>query len=88
MNSFVHKFSFNFYETVDRYFLPLVGKVENLSKEEFEKVFGCSEAKKHSNIVYIWRCEKNIKRLKGESNIVYIGQTKQSLKKLGYFLII
>lgn len=71
----------NFYETIDKYFIPLDGKVDKLAKEKFEKVFGCSEAANNSNIVYIWRCEKNIKRLKGESNIVYIGQTKQSFKR-------
>lgn len=70
----------NFYEAIEKYFIPLSGEIEKVAKEDFEKVFGCSQAKENSNIVYIWRCEKNIKRLKGESNIVYIGQTKQSFK--------
>ncbi|WP_122209010.1 hypothetical protein [Pseudomonas viridiflava] len=67
----------NLYETVDG-FLALPDKIEIVSEECFRKVYGSGSAKKTKNIVYLFRSEKNVRRLKGESNILYIGQTKHS----------
>jgi hypothetical protein len=52
---------------------------DNLSTEDFNKVFHSVESRNAKNVIYIWRCESKIPRLKGESNIVYIGQTSKSL---------
>lgn len=46
---------------------------------DFNEVFHSAESRSAKNIVYIWRCERKIPRLKGESNIIYIGQTSKSL---------
>ena len=37
------------------------------------------ETKKPEGIVYVWRTEKGIPRLRGESPIIYIGKAKYSL---------
>ena len=50
-----------------------------LVEEDFKKVFHTREARNAKNVIYIWRCEKKIPRLKGKSNIIYIGQTSKSL---------
>jgi len=53
-------------------------------QETWKKVFGCQEAKDALNVVYIWRTDKDIPRLKDLSNIVYIGKTKTSLYERHY----
>ena len=70
----------NFYKNIEVFFEKIEGKIEKVEELEFSKVFGSESASKNKNIVYLWRCENNIKRLKGESDIIYIGQTKQSFK--------
>lgn len=71
----------NFYETVKSHFTTLPEKITNISEESFLKAYSSESAKKSKNIVYIFHCEQNIRRLKGESNILYIGQTKHSFSK-------
>jgi hypothetical protein len=73
----------NFYETIDT-FITLPEKVTSVSEEIFRKAYSPENTGKLKNIVYIWRCERNIGRLKGESNILYIGQTKHSFSKRYY----
>ena len=34
--------SSNFYDAIEKYFIPLSGKIEKFTKEDFEKVFGCT----------------------------------------------
>ena len=46
---------------------------------EVRQVFGSQEAKKASNVVYVFLCKKKIPRVKSASNILYIGQTRQNL---------
>ena len=48
-------------------------------RDELKLIFGSQGAKKASNVVYAFICEKKIPRVKSESNIIYIGKTKQSL---------
>lgn len=48
-------------------------------KIKFREIFKSDDAKKTSNVVYVWLCEKVIPRLQGRSNIIYIGKTSQSL---------
>jgi hypothetical protein len=43
-----------------------------LQRDEFKSIKG---------IVYFWRVDKKIKRIKGESNILYIGKTTQTLRQ-------
>lgn len=73
----------NFYKSVDEFF-TLPDKITTVSEECFRTVYGSESARKAKNIVYLFRCEKNIGRLKGESNILYIGQTKHSFGKRYY----
>jgi uncharacterized HAD superfamily protein len=70
----------NFYQTLES-FVSIPEKICNVTEESFRKTYASDEAKRKSNIVYLWRCEKNIQRLKGESNILYIGQTKHSFSR-------
>ncbi|MDE1226078.1 hypothetical protein MCT03_17945 [Vibrio aestuarianus] len=67
----------DFYNELDK-FTVLPGHIDSLSKSSFEAVQLSDVAKKHSNIVYVWRTEEYFPRFKGQSNILYIGQTKQS----------
>jgi len=56
-------------------------KIESLNSDAFLKAFTSEENEITGGIVYIWRTDKLIPRLKGESNIIYIGQTKQTFKQ-------
>ncbi|ORJ62517.1 hypothetical protein B5V00_04330 [Geothermobacter hydrogeniphilus] len=73
----------NFYEEIET-FETFPEKITEVTTECFKRVFGCEMARTSKNIVYIWRAEKRIKRLKGESDIIYIGQTKQSFRDRHY----
>ena len=70
----------NFYEVIDKCFTLLPEKIEEITEENFQSVFGSKTAEKNKNIVYIWKSKAKIPRLNGSSNILYIGQTKQSFK--------
>lgn len=59
-------------------FIVLPGQIDYLSQDCFKAVQLSDEAKKHRNIVYLWRTKQEFPRFKGRSNILYIGQTKQS----------
>ncbi len=63
-------------------------KIKAKTIEEFDKQLEqllCSmDAKNKKGIVYIWKLEKSISRVKGSSPIVYIGQTKNSLQSRYY----
>ncbi|WNC67538.1 hypothetical protein RI845_13550 [Thalassotalea nanhaiensis] len=58
-------------------------KITATTKEEFSVQFrnylNQDKSRNLCNIVYKWKVENNIPRMKGESNILYIGQTKRSL---------
>lgn len=72
-----------FYEEIE-IFAAFPEKIRNVTAEEFKKVFGCEMAGRSKEVVYLWRSERKIKRLKGESDILYIGQTKQSFRDRYY----
>jgi hypothetical protein len=71
------------YKEVDS-FTYFPDKIEQLTVEEFQKVYGSEEAKLNKNIVYMLLSEKPIPRLIGESRILYIGQTKNSFRTRYY----
>lgn len=71
----------NFYTTIEKLFTSFPEKIESVSEEGFRRVYDSENAKISKNIVYLFRSEKNINRLKGESNIIYIGQTIYSFNK-------
>ena len=48
---------------------------------EFRELLSSDEAKKDKGIVYFFKSQKPVPRVKGESDILYIGKTKQSLNK-------
>lgn len=73
----------NFYSEIET-FTTFPEKVANLTAEDFQKVFGCEMATKSKGIVYVWRSEREIRRLKGESDIIYIGQTMHSIRDRYY----
>lgn len=62
-------------------FKPLPERIETLTEESFRKAFLSETDEIKGGIVYIWRVDKMIPRLRGESDIVYIGQTKQTFKQ-------
>lgn len=73
----------NFYETVET-FSRFETQITDFSEESFRKAYGSECARKHRNIVYMYRSEQKVPRLKGESDILYIGQTEGSFR-LRYF---
>ena len=60
-------------------FEKLPGEITHLDADSFYNVLKSPAAMKLRGIVYLWRCEKDIPRLKGGSNIIYIGQTKNNI---------
>ena len=58
-------------------------RINATTKEEFAEQFrnylNQDKSRSLCNIVYKWKVENDIPRMKGESNILYIGQTKRSL---------
>ncbi len=71
----------NFYTAIESLFSTFPEQITCVSEENFRRVYDSEHAKKAKNIVYLFRSEKNVSRLKGESNIIYIGQTKYSFNK-------
>jgi len=75
----------NYENFINSKFYTLPDKIEiekhlkELTQDSFKKVISSKESKNARNVIYIWRAEKNIPRVKGESNIIYIGQTKRSI---------
>lgn len=47
--------------------------------QAWKSLCGSLEAKKSKEIIYLWKTEKPVTRLKGESNIIYIGKTINSI---------
>lgn len=70
----------NFYETLET-FRVLPERITSVDEATFKRVYGDKAASEEMNILYIYRTEKPIPRLKGVSDIVYIGQTKGTLKQ-------
>ena len=68
----------NLYETIQENFCQIPIRIDSFTAKSFDNAVACEQARQAKNIVYIWRSEKPIHRLKGESDILYIGQTKQS----------
>ncbi|MBQ4799540.1 hypothetical protein J8L73_10440 [Pseudoalteromonas sp. MMG006] len=56
--------------------ITISAKTEYDFKLQFESLL--EELKEPSGIVYVWRCLKDIPRLKGSSPIFYIGKAKYS----------
>ncbi|MHB8058416.1 MAG: hypothetical protein ACYDHC_11050 [Desulfuromonadaceae bacterium] len=73
----------HFYAEIET-FMAFPEKISNLAADDFRKVFGCEMAGKSKEVVYVWRSEEKIRRLKGESDIIYIGQTKHSFRERYY----
>ena len=71
------------YEEISQ-FKMLPGKIDVLSIEAFQEVYGSSDAENAKNVVYIFLSEKPVSRLVGESNILYVGQTRNSFKSRRY----
>jgi hypothetical protein len=69
----------NFYEFVERYFDAIPIRVSRLSPDSFDELFSSRWARQQKEIVYLWRSERPVPRLRGESTILYVGQTKLSL---------
>lgn len=70
----------NFYETLET-FRALPKRITSVDEATFKRVYGDIAASVEMNILYVYRTDKPIPRLKGESDIVYIGQTKGTLKQ-------
>lgn len=70
----------NFYETLS-VFRTLPERINSVEEAEFRRVYGQEDAGIDKNIVYVFRTEKPIPRLKGESDVLYIGQTKSTFKQ-------
>lgn len=73
----------NFYTEIET-FATFPEKISNLTADDFRNVFGCEMAGKSKEVVYVWRSQEKIRRLKGESDIIYIGQTKNSFRERYY----
>ena len=71
--------STKFYEEIEGFEL-LPGKIENISTEAFQAVYGSLEASRAKGVLYLFLAARPIPRLVGESRIIYIGQTKGSFK--------
>jgi hypothetical protein len=56
-------------------FRVLPERITSVDEVTFRRVYGHEEASIEKNIVYVFRTEKPIPRLRGESDVVYIGQT-------------
>lgn len=54
-------------------------KSPNQFIDDWRRVFGCNDANKDNNVVYIWKTEDDIPRLRGKSNIIYIGKTSSTI---------
>ena len=77
----------NFYEILNtsNKFHVLPEEIDSIDLDTFMRVFGDAEAGVERNIVYVFRTEKPIPRVKGESDVVYIGETKGTFRK-GYLV--
>lgn len=70
----------NFYETLEL-FRALPERITSVDEVTFRRVYGHDEAGAEKNIVYLFRTERPIPRLRGESDVVYIGQTKGAFRQ-------
>ncbi len=52
--------------------------------EQFKSVFGSEEAKKASNIIYVWATDKKMTRVRSESKVLYVGKSINSLYQRHY----
>lgn len=68
-----------FYDEIEK-FIPISEKITLVTEDCFKRVFGAESAGKMKKIVYLWRSERPIPRLKGCSDILYIGQTKSTFR--------
>jgi len=59
--------------------MNITALTEEEFREQFRFVLQRSECTSIENIVYFWKSEKPIPRVRGESNILYIGRTSRSL---------
>ena len=58
----------------------IITTTENLV-DEFKELLGSDEAKQDKKIVYFFKSQQPIPRVKGQSDILYIGKTVQTLNK-------
>jgi hypothetical protein len=70
----------NFYEALNS-FRVLPQQITSVDEDTFRRVYEDDSAGIEKNIVYVFRTERPIPRLKGESDVVYIGQTKGTFKQ-------
>ena len=68
------------YETLEL-FRSLPERITSVDEATFRRVYGHQEAGIEKNIIYVFRSERPIPRLRGESDVVYIGQTKGTFRK-------
>jgi hypothetical protein len=69
-----------FYQTLEL-FRTLPERITSADEASFRRAYGQQEAAVERNIVYVFRAERPIPRLRGESDVVYIGQTKGTFRQ-------
>lgn len=67
----------NFDDLLDKF--TEVGVITELTPQNFIDAFHSEESKKNKEIIYVWRTDQKVRRLKGESDILYIGKSVNSL---------
>lgn len=70
----------NFYEALER-FQTFPESIATCDETAFRRVYGSPSAGIEKNIVYLFRSERPVPRLKGVSDVLYIGQTKWTFRK-------
>ncbi len=48
---------------------------------EFKELFSSSQAKNAKGVIYFWRSQEDVPRVRGKSYVLYIGRAKQSLNQ-------
>jgi hypothetical protein len=70
----------SFYNSLDQFFTTFDVKITEHSEVAYRAAFECAEAKSRKNVVYLFRSDREVRRLVGASDILYIGQTKHSFR--------
>jgi hypothetical protein len=71
----------NFTETVEREFARFEVAITEPTEEAYRHMLTCEAAKKHREVVYLYRSTRPVPRLVGQSDILYVGQTVKSFQQ-------
>lgn len=72
----------DFYETLNsKIFQTNPEKIDSIDVATFRRVFGNRSSDTEKGIVYVFRSDRKIPRLKGESDVLYIGQTSGTFRQ-------